>query len=136
MFLPDHGINYPEGISDANERRSHIPLIFSGGAVRAPRRIDVLCNQTDLVATLLGQLHLPHGEFRFSRDVLSRTYTHPSAVHSWSEGIYYKDRSGISVLNVLSNPASVIRSAPSPSAAREEAAKAFWQTAYDDLGAL
>ncbi len=136
VFLPDHGINYPEGISDANERRSHIPLIFSGGAVRAPRRIDVLCNQTDLVATLLGQLHLPHGEFRFSRDVLSRTYTHPSAVHSWSEGIYYKDHSGISVLNVLSSPAAVIRSAPSPSATREKAAKAFWQTAYDDLGAL
>ncbi len=136
VFLPDHGINYPEGISDADERRSHIPLIFSGGAVRAPRRIDVLCNQTDLVATLLGQLRLPHGEFRFSRDVLSRTYTRPSAVHSWSEGIYYKDRSGISVINVLAKPASVIRSAPSPSAAREEAAKAFWQTAYDDLGAL
>ncbi len=136
VFLPDHGINYPEGISDADERRSHIPLIFSGGAVRKPRRIDVLCNQTDLAATLLAQLRLPHGEFRYSRDVLSRTYTHPSAVHSWSEGIYYKDRSGISVLNVLAKPVSVVRSAPAPSAFREEAAKVFWQTAYDDLGGL
>ena len=136
VFLPDHGINYPEGISDADERRSHIPLILTGGAVKEPRTVTALCNQTDLVATLLGQLGLPHGEFRFSRDVLSDTYRRPSAVHSWSEGIYYKDSTGISVINVLANPVSVMRSAPNPSPQREKAAKAFLQTIYDDLGAL
>lgn len=136
VFLPDHGINYPEGISDADERRSHIPLILTGGAVKEPRTVTTLCNQTDLVATLLGQLGLPHGEFRFSRDVLSDTYRRPSAVHSWSEGIYYKDSTGISVINVLAKPVSVMRSVPNPSPQREKAAKAFLQTIYDDLGAL
>lgn len=136
VMLPDHGIGYPEGISADDERRSHIPVIWTGGAVKQARKVNQICNQTDLAATLLGQLALPHHQFRFSRDVLSRTYTHPSAVHVWSEGIFYKDDSGISVLNVRSMPPQVMRSAPCTSPRREAAAKAYLQTIYDDLDAL
>ena len=136
VMLPDHGIGYPAGISADDERRSHIPLIWTGGAVKQARKVNQICNQTDLAATLLGQLGLPHHQFRFSRDVLSRTYTHPSAVHIWSEGLFYKDNSGISVLNVRSVPPQVMRSAPSASPQREAAAKAYLQTIYDDLDAL
>lgn len=130
ILLPDHGIGYPEGITDTDERKSHIPIILTGGAVKEPRRIDKICNQTDLAATLLGQLGLPHGEFRLSRDVLSTTYTHPSAVHTWQEGIYYKDASGISVVNLLTSPTSTFRESPHPSARRINAAKALLQTSY------
>ena len=136
IFLPDHGIPYPEGLTETDERKSHIPMIWTGGAVREPRRVEVLCNQTDLPATLLGQLGLPHDDFRFSRDVLSRNYTHPSALHAWSEGIYYKDKTGITVLNLLTQPVGTFREAPQPSQRRTNAAKAFLQTAYDALGAL
>ena len=130
ILLPDHGIGYPEGITDTDERKSHIPIILTGGAVREPRQIDKICNQTDLAATLLGQLGLPHEEFRLSRDVLSATYTHPSAVHTWQEGIYYKDDSGISVVNLLTHPVSTFRESPHPSARRVNAAKALLQTSY------
>lgn len=136
ILLPDHGIPYPDTLTDADERKSHIPMIWTGGAVRAPRRIETLCNQTDLPATLLGQLGLPHDDFRFSRDILSRTYTHPSAVHAWSEGIYFKDETGITVLNLLTKPVSTFREDPQPSGRRTNAAKAFLQTAYDALGEL
>lgn len=134
ILIPDHGVNYPEGISDTNPRRSHIPLIWTGGAVRQPRRISAICNQSDLAATLLGQLRLPHDDFPFSRDVLSKTYTHPSAAHVWSEGILWKDASGESTLNLLSKPASVLSESPAPSARRVNAAKAYLQTIYDALG--
>lgn len=133
VLIPDHGINYPEGISDADERRSHIPLIWTGGAVREARRIPLICNQTDLPATLLGQLGLPHDDFVFSRDVLSRSYIRPSAVHTWSEGIYYMDPTGISVLNLLTQPVSTFRESPRPSTFRVNAAKAFLQSCYDQL---
>lgn len=133
VFLPDHGIAYPEGLTDDNERKSHIPLIFTGGVVAHPQRIEAICNQTDLVATLLGQMDIPHKEFRFSRDVLSATYTHPSATHTWQEGTYYLDASGITVVNLLTKPASVLREAPHPSQKRLNAAKALLQTAYDHL---
>ena len=111
-------------------------MIWTGGAIRQPRRIETLCNQTDLPATLLGQLGLPHDDFGFSRDILSRTYTHPSAVHAWSEGIYFMDETGITVLNLLTRPVSTFRESPHPSPRRSQAAKVFLQTAYDALGEL
>ena len=50
-----------------------------------------MCNQTDLPATLLGQLGLPHDAFTFSRDVLSTTYTEPFAVNTYTEGFSVVD---------------------------------------------
>jgi membrane-anchored protein YejM (alkaline phosphatase superfamily) len=47
----------------------------------------VLCNQSDLAATLLGQMGIPHDDFPFSRDVLSRDYRHPFASYSFTNHI-------------------------------------------------
>ena len=94
IILPDHGITYPADITEANPERNRIPIIWTGGAVRQPRRIDKLCNQTDLAATLLGQLGITHNDFTFSRDILSRTYTYPLAIHTFSGGITFIDSTG------------------------------------------
>lgn len=136
VILPDHGIAYPEGLRETDLRRSHIPMIWTGGAIKEPRRIDQICNQSDLPATLLGQLSLPHDDFKWSRDVLSQTYTRPSAVHAWPEGIWWLDQTGFTAINILTKPASILADTPTPSAERQQAAHAFLQTAYDDLGAL
>ena len=133
IFLPDHGIGFKTITSDTDERKSHIPIIMIGGAIKEPQTISTLCNQTDLAATLLGQLDVPHHEFRMSRDVLSKTYTHPSAVHTWQEGIYYKDATGISVINLLTKPESLFCERPHASQRRVNAAKAILQTSYNDL---
>lgn len=134
ILIPDHGINYPQGISDADPRKSHIPMIWTGGAVRRHRIVTTLMNQTDLCATLLGQMGLDHSAFRFSRDVLADTYDRPSAVHVWSEGIVWMDPRGYTAINLLTRPQSLLRSVPSPSPERQAAANAFLQTCYDDLG--
>lgn len=133
VFLPDHGIAYRDCTNDEDERKSHIPLILTGGAVTQHQRIDVICNQSDLAATLLGQLDVSHKEFRLSRDVLSTTYTHPSATHTWQEGTYYLDASGFSAVNLLTKPVSTLREAPQTSLQRQNAAKALLQTAYEHL---
>ena len=133
IFAGNHGTAYPAGLSRTDERRSHIPVIWCGGAVRQGLRISELCNQSDLAATLLGQLGLPHNDFYFSRDVLSRTYTRPSAVHVWSEELYYKDSTGISVLNLEPSPTTLYRESPAPSPFRVKAAQAILQTNYDHL---
>lgn len=128
VLLPDHGIPYSGVTDDADPRKSHIPIIMTGGAVKAPLRIETICNQTDLAATLLGQLGLPHHDFKMSRDVLSSTYTRPSAVHVWQEGLWFKDATGCSVLNVLSAEGA------DPITPQEQrrlnAAKALLQTSY------
>ena len=111
-------------------------MIWTGGAVRQAQRIETLCNQTDLAATLLGQLGIDHSAFTFSRDVLSDTYVRPSAVHVWSEGIYYMDETGISALSLVSQEKSILHESPAPSTHRQQAARAYLQTIYDDLGKL
>lgn len=138
ILLPDHGINYPATMRVDNPRKSHIPLIWTGGAIRQPRRIPTLMNQTDLCATLLGQLGIDHSAFRFSRNVLSDTYTHPSAIHVWSEGILWMDSGGHTALNLVTRPPSVLQTSTladtAATAQRIQAANAFLQTCYDDLG--
>ena len=79
IFLPDHSIDYGP-YTEALQVRNKIPMVWAGGAVKAPRKITQLCNQTDLAATLLAQLRLPHDQFRWSRDVLSASYRYPFAV--------------------------------------------------------
>ena len=102
ILLPDHGINYKD-IDELHPLRNHIPMIWAGGAVKAPKRIEVICNQTDLPATLLGQLGLRHDEFTFSRDVLSKTYTQPLAIHTYNNGFSIVDSTGFTVYDLNTN---------------------------------
>ena len=85
VLVPDHGIGH-YGLDETNPLRNHIPVVWVGGAVREPREVSVICNQTDQVATLLGQMGLPHDDFRFSRDVLSQNYIVPFAYHTFNNG--------------------------------------------------
>lgn len=133
IFLPDHGIHYPAGLTEADIRTCHIPMIWAGGAISEPRTIDLICNQTDLPATLLGQLGLPHGEFRFSRDVTSANYRYPCAIHTWSGGATFVDTTGHTIIDLAT--LRPLTDGPQPGPERTRRLKAFLQTAYDDLGA-
>ena len=93
IFLPDHSIDYGP-YTEALQVRNKIPMVWAGGAVKAPRKITQLCNQTDLAATLLAQLRLPHDQFRWSRDVLSASYRYPFAVHNYNNGFSLADSTG------------------------------------------
>jgi phosphoglycerol transferase MdoB-like AlkP superfamily enzyme len=93
ILLPDHGIPYKD-IDERHPLMNHIPMIWIGGAVKEPRRIEQVCNQTDLPATLLGQLGLNHDQFTFSRDVLSKSYTQPFAINTYTEGFSVNDSVG------------------------------------------
>ena len=86
IILPDHGSRY-QSYGYESRITCHIPLIWTGGAVKIQKDIDVLCNQSDLAATLLGQMGIPHEEFLFSRDVLSSSYRHPFATYSYTNHI-------------------------------------------------
>ena len=93
VMLPDHGLRY-KGIGETTRLYNHIPMIWVGGAVRSPRRVEQVCNQSDLAATLLGQLHIDHSRYPFSRDVLSRNYRRHLAYHSFNNGVALFDSTG------------------------------------------
>jgi hypothetical protein len=61
------------------------------------------CNQTDLPATLFGQMGIKHDDFTFSRDILSKTYQRQFAMTNWTEGFATYDASGFNAYNLKSN---------------------------------
>ena len=101
ILLPDHGINYRD-IDETHPLHNHIPLLWLGGAVKEPRTVEVLCNQTDLAATLLAQLGLDHSAFNFSRNVLSNNYPYPFAYHTYNNGFSLVDSTGFMVYDLNS----------------------------------
>lgn len=127
IFIPDHGVAY-YGQDETSQLKMHIPILWTGGAVREPRVVGVPCNQTDQAATLLGQLGIPHDEFRFSRDVLSETYTQPFAYHTFNNGFSLVDSTHFVVYDLTSD-----RPLVGDDADLVRRGKAILQVSSDDL---
>lgn len=141
VFVADHGIPYPEGTTEADPTKHHIPLLITGGAVRQPVIVDKYCAQSDLAATLLSMLGLPHGQFHFSRNILSTSYRAPYAVHTFAGGIEYMDSTGVTIMDLTSKaPIKTVGNNPftakQDSVRRIQRAKAYLQTTILDLDKL
>lgn len=132
VILPDHGILYPEGTTEEQPAKHHIPMLWVGGAVKKPVRIAQVCNQSDLAATLLSQLGLPHADYRFSRNVLSPGYK-PMAFFTWASGAGCIDADGGATVYDVSMK-RILSDSPQPSQERWRCIQAYLQTVYDDLG--
>ena len=107
-------------------------MLWLGGAVKQPLKVDCIMNQADMAATLLAQLGLDHSMFTFSRNVLSDEYTYPFAFHAYGGGFAFRDSTGVSVYDTKADRISY--EAPAPSEERMNRGKAILQTVYDDLG--
>ena len=126
IMLPDHGFSHL-GVGEDHEEHDHVPMLWLGGAIKGPRRITQFCNQTDLPATLLGQLGIAHDDYPFSRDVMSKAYTYPFAVHTYNNGITMKDSTGFAVFDLNANRIIVDKSSDSELLMKK--GKAILQTA-------
>lgn len=129
ICLPDHGFYYPREGSNAMPRFYHIPLLW---LVKQPMQVDKIMNQTDLAATLLGQLGLEHTAFTFSRNVLGSDYKYPFAFYSFNNGFSFRDSTGVTVFD--NNSGSILFDEPEADESRLDKGKAILQTVYDDLG--
>lgn len=132
VCMPDHGFCYPQGTTDRGGEFSHIPMLWLGGAIKEPMKVDKIMNQTDMVATLLGQLGLDHSMFPFSRNVLSDAYQYPFAFYSSGSVFAFRDSTGVSAYDIKANQVSYEE--PSASEERMNRGKVILQSAYDDLG--
>ncbi|MGL5937288.1 MAG: LTA synthase family protein [Phocaeicola sp.] len=132
VCLPDHGFFYPREGNPTDPAYFKIPILWLGGAVKEPIKINKLMNQSDLAATLLEQLGVKHDEFIFSRNVLSAAYKYPFAFYTFSNGFSFQDSTGVSVFDNFSQQVTFNES--DGEEARVERGKAILQTLYDDLG--
>lgn len=76
ILVPDHLGVYPENIDNYAFDRYHIPLIFVGGAVKAPTKVLTYGSQIDIAATVLSQLGLSYKMFQFSKDMMNPHVPH------------------------------------------------------------
>jgi len=130
IFLPDHSMDFRDCVETV-QLRNKIPMVWAGGAVKEPRRIEATCNQTDLVATLLAQMRLPYDKFPWSRDVLSKGYQYPFAVHNYNNGFSLVDSTGYMVYDLDSRKVIANKSSDSPRLVRM--GKAILQATTKDL---
>lgn len=101
VCISDHSVvGYPKGITQTDINRNHIPLLLFGGAIKEPKRIETLCNQTDLIATLLPQLGIANDRFPFSRNILGPGYKEPFAYHCFNNGFSIIDNTGFTVYDL------------------------------------
>ena len=135
VLLPDHGTPYPKEGERFSPRYFRIPMIWAGGAVSRKMTVEKIMNQTDLAATLLAQLGLKHGDFKFSRNVFSESYNSPFAFYSFVNGFCFLDNTGVSVYDNASNKV-FFNVAPEGDSLRVEKGKAILQTLYDEVGAM
>jgi phosphoglycerol transferase MdoB-like AlkP superfamily enzyme len=133
IMVPDHGFRYPQTAVDRGGEYSHIPMLWLGGALTGAKQINTLMNQADLAATLLGQMGLPHDDFRFSRDVTSQSYRYPFAFFTSADAMMYRDSTGVTGYDLRANRVTY-EEPTTGSAERVRKAQAILQTAYDDLG--
>lgn len=76
VILPDHQGCFPPEMDNYSLNHYDLPLIFTGGVVRKPYRVETLCSQADITATLLGILGLGHEEFPWSKDIFDAGAPH------------------------------------------------------------
>ena len=133
VFMPDHSSDFNE-YDEQHPDRNRIPMIWTGGAVKEPKKLEMLCNQSDFAATLLGQMGLSHDDFTFSRDVTSSSYRYPFAIHMFNNGISMTDSTGFMLYDLTTEQITVKTSQDAERMART--AKAILQMAGEDLKKL
>lgn len=133
VFMPDHSSDFNE-FDEQHPDRNRIPMIWTGGAVKEPKKLDMLCNQSDFAATLLGQMGLSHTDFTFSRDVTSPSYHYPFAIHMFNNGVSMTDSTGFMLYDLTAERITAKTSKDAERMART--AKAILQMASEDLKQL
>ena len=132
IIIPDHGFLYKQSYKDPGFFRA--PMLWTGGAVREPRRMQVLMNQSDIAATLLSQMGIRHDDYSWSRNVLSKDYTYPFVYCNFPAGVLFADSTGISIYDIEGD--AVMTEQPADDGLRIMRAKAILQTSYDQLKEL
>ncbi len=129
IIVPDHGYLYDLNFSDPEF--FHSPMLWLGGAVRAPRRMTTLLNQSDVAATLLAQLGLPYDHYRWSRNVLGSGYTKPFVYCNFPAGMMTLDEKGVSIFDFGAE--KFILNRPDEGAGRLHRMQAIIQASYKEL---
>lgn len=129
IILPDHGYLY--NVNFGSPQFFHSPMLWTGGAIREPRRMAQYINQSDIAATLLAQLGIPYDHYRWSRNVLGSGYTHPFVYCNFPAGMMLLDPSGANIYDLQADRNHYNKGTGSTQ--RLHRMKAIMQASYKEL---
>lgn len=130
VIIPDHGYAYPVNVGNNTPERHHIPMLWLGGAVAEPRIVEEYASQTDLVATLLGQMGIAHDDFIFSRDISSNSVSH-FGYWSYNDGFGIIDSEGVTIYDHVTE--STVRNEGENGERRLNRGKAILQKTFSEI---
>ncbi len=131
VIVPAHLGAYPPQIDNYRLWRYEIPLIMTGGVVTEPKRVETVGAQTDICATVLGMLGLPHNDFIYSKDLLDNGAPH-FAFFTFPDAMGMVEDNGYMVFDNVAGGISA-QEGPKPDSIAVKA-KALLQKLYDDIG--
>ncbi|NDK54477.1 LTA synthase family protein [Pontibacter fetidus] len=131
VLVADHGHPYPNKDENHAPSKFHIPFILTGGAIsKHGVTIDALGSQTDIAATILSQVGLPHTEYVWSRNLLAPTKK-PFAFYVFQDGFGYITPAGVVTFDNTAK--KVISRDEAVSESQLQAGKAYLQYSFADF---
>jgi phosphoglycerol transferase MdoB-like AlkP superfamily enzyme len=129
IIIADHGHPLPE-TDKSKPAEFHIPMLWLGGAIKDKGlKIDSLCSQTDLAATVLDQFHLPSKAFAWSNDIF-RTSRTPFAYFAFNNGLGWMKPQGFIVRDNIGG--NITEKAGVVNITEENLGKAYLQASFTD----
>ena len=96
------------------------------------RQVETYASQIDFAATLLAQMGIGHGDFRFSKNVLSpATPPRKFAYYTFNDGFGVVDATGETVYDCTAG-GTILENGPD--SGRLDVGKAMLQATYRDIG--
>lgn len=129
VLVADHGYPYPRTLTYNEPLRHRIPMIWTGGAVAAPRVVTTYASQIDLAATLLGQLGVSHADFDYSKDIFAPAPPRKFAYYTFNDGFGVVDSLGAAVWDETGRQVVM---ATNPDLL--DVGRTMLQTTYTDIG--
>ncbi|MDR1755987.1 MAG: sulfatase-like hydrolase/transferase [Culturomica sp.] len=100
VLIADHGTIKIKQRKPYEPEAFRIPVIFAGGALKQGGiTVPAIGSQTDLVATLFGQLQVDHSAYKYSKNLLADGIF-PFAFYAYSGMAGLVTEAGITVLNL------------------------------------
>lgn len=131
IIIADHGHPMPK-ISNNTADDFHIPMLWIGGALKGKTAIiDTLASQTDLAATLLGQLNLPSNDYAWSTSIFQENRI-PFAYFTYNNGFGWKKPAGYFIHDNVSRKV-IEHSKGYPINSELSNGRAYLQTSYNDF---
>lgn len=130
VFVADHGHPLPGYDRNDLPSKFHIPLIFTGGALKIKGVVSTIGSQTDIVSTVLDQLNISSNKFKWSKDLLDSS-ARSFAFYSFNNGFGFVTPSGIVTMDNVSK--KIIYEKGSVDTSTINNGKAYMQLSYQDF---